>query len=447
MRRTADRLIVHAAARAATRPSSSAGARASSRPAPSATRSGATSSASCDRSIPARLPSASPLRRPAARANATCSARSSTRLGDERPVAARGILLARRASCATPASPLYSERGRASASRPRCGASSGRSSRDARSSPRRDASGGSSSAARCRRASSRRRCSRRRSRSRSSRPTRSRPSPTRPSRRSSCCSPSRRPPAISSFRSRSRSRLLLAIVVVSYMQTVRAYETSGGAYIVARENLGTLPSLVGGAALLTDYVLTVAVSISAGDLRDHVVRPVARRPQGRALARLPAPDRARQPARRARVGARASRCRRISSSPRSACSSSPGSSSSRRVTRTARSCRNALPGRHRRDHALRAAARVLVRLDGADRRRGDRKRRQRIPPAARQERGEDARRSLGVDRDLALPRRLVPRGAPARASERDRLRRLADRAAPCFPRDRRRASCTTPSRA
>jgi amino acid transporter len=58
--------------------------------------------------------------------------------------------------------------------------------------------------------------------------------------------------------------ILLAIVVISYMQTVRVYETSGGAYIVARENLGTMPSLVGAAALLTDYVLTVAVSISAG---------------------------------------------------------------------------------------------------------------------------------------------------------------------------------------
>jgi amino acid transporter len=58
--------------------------------------------------------------------------------------------------------------------------------------------------------------------------------------------------------------LLLAVVVVSSMPTVHAYETSGGAYIVARENLGTLPSLVGAAALLTDYVLTVAVSISAG---------------------------------------------------------------------------------------------------------------------------------------------------------------------------------------
>jgi len=57
---------------------------------------------------------------------------------------------------------------------------------------------------------------------------------------------------------------LLAIVILSYRQTVRAYETSGGAYIVARENLGTLPSLVAAAALLTDYVLTVAVSISAG---------------------------------------------------------------------------------------------------------------------------------------------------------------------------------------
>jgi amino acid transporter len=57
---------------------------------------------------------------------------------------------------------------------------------------------------------------------------------------------------------------LLAIVVLSYRQTVRVYETSGGAYVVARENLGTAPSLVAGAALLTDYVLTVAVSISAG---------------------------------------------------------------------------------------------------------------------------------------------------------------------------------------
>jgi amino acid transporter len=58
--------------------------------------------------------------------------------------------------------------------------------------------------------------------------------------------------------------MLLAIVVISYTQTVRAYETSGGAYVVAKDNLGTLPSLVAAAALLTDYILTVAVSVAAG---------------------------------------------------------------------------------------------------------------------------------------------------------------------------------------
>lgn len=59
---------------------------------------------------------------------------------------------------------------------------------------------------------------------------------------------------------------LLAIVVLSYRQTVRAYESSGGAYVVAKDNLGTMPSLVAAAALLTDYVLTVAVSVAAGVL-------------------------------------------------------------------------------------------------------------------------------------------------------------------------------------
>jgi len=59
---------------------------------------------------------------------------------------------------------------------------------------------------------------------------------------------------------------LMAIVITSYRQTVRAYQVSGGAYVVARENLGTLPSLVAAAALLVDYVLTVAVSVSSGVL-------------------------------------------------------------------------------------------------------------------------------------------------------------------------------------
>jgi amino acid transporter len=57
---------------------------------------------------------------------------------------------------------------------------------------------------------------------------------------------------------------VLAIVVLSYVQTVQAYETSGGAYVVAKDNLGTLPSLVAAAALLVDYILTVAVSVTAG---------------------------------------------------------------------------------------------------------------------------------------------------------------------------------------
>lgn len=57
---------------------------------------------------------------------------------------------------------------------------------------------------------------------------------------------------------------LLAIVTLSYEQIIRAYENGGGAYIVARDNLGELPAQVAGASLLTDYILTVAVSISSG---------------------------------------------------------------------------------------------------------------------------------------------------------------------------------------
>lgn len=58
--------------------------------------------------------------------------------------------------------------------------------------------------------------------------------------------------------------VLLAIVSVSYRQTVYAYPTGGGAYLVAKENLGQTTGLVAAAALLIDYVLTVAVSIAAG---------------------------------------------------------------------------------------------------------------------------------------------------------------------------------------
>ena len=57
---------------------------------------------------------------------------------------------------------------------------------------------------------------------------------------------------------------LIILVVVSYRKTIKAYPQGGGAYIVTKDNLGTLPSLTAAAALLTDYTLTVAVSVAAG---------------------------------------------------------------------------------------------------------------------------------------------------------------------------------------
>ena len=58
--------------------------------------------------------------------------------------------------------------------------------------------------------------------------------------------------------------LLLAVLTISYQQTIHAYPGGGGAYIVARDNLGETAAQVAGAALLTDYILTVAVSIASG---------------------------------------------------------------------------------------------------------------------------------------------------------------------------------------
>jgi amino acid transporter len=58
--------------------------------------------------------------------------------------------------------------------------------------------------------------------------------------------------------------VLLAIVVASYRQTIYAYPSGGGSYIVSRENLGVTPALVAGSSLLVDYILTVAVSVASG---------------------------------------------------------------------------------------------------------------------------------------------------------------------------------------
>jgi amino acid transporter len=58
--------------------------------------------------------------------------------------------------------------------------------------------------------------------------------------------------------------LLILLVIFSYVQTILHYPQGGGAYTVAKDNLGKIPSLFAAAALLTDYILTVSVSVSAG---------------------------------------------------------------------------------------------------------------------------------------------------------------------------------------
>src|SRR5262245_57129449 len=58
--------------------------------------------------------------------------------------------------------------------------------------------------------------------------------------------------------------VVLAFLILSYLQTIKAYPSAGGAYIVTRDNFGLLPAQIAGVALLTDYILTVAVSVAAG---------------------------------------------------------------------------------------------------------------------------------------------------------------------------------------
>jgi amino acid transporter len=58
--------------------------------------------------------------------------------------------------------------------------------------------------------------------------------------------------------------IVLAFLILSYRETIKAYPTAGGAYMVTRDNFGLLPAQVAGVALLTDYVLTVSVSVAAG---------------------------------------------------------------------------------------------------------------------------------------------------------------------------------------
>ena len=96
---------------------------------------------------------------------------------------------------------------------------------------------------------------------------------------------------------------LLVILVFSYRQTIKAYPSAGGAYIVTRDNFGLLPAQVAGVALLTDYILTVAVSVSAG-----VAAMFSACPGGVSVPRdhcggADLGDRVHEPARGSRVGA------------------------------------------------------------------------------------------------------------------------------------------------
>src|SRR2546423_14684002 len=70
--------------------------------------------------------------------------------------------------------------------------------------------------------------------------------------------------------------VVLGFLILSYRQTIKAYPTAGGAYMVTRDNFGLLPAQVAGVALLTDYVLTVSVSVAAGtDALTSAISPLA----------------------------------------------------------------------------------------------------------------------------------------------------------------------------
>src|SRR5205809_3122504 len=57
---------------------------------------------------------------------------------------------------------------------------------------------------------------------------------------------------------------VLGVLLFAYRQTIKAYPQAGGAYLVTRDNFGLLPAQVAGVALITDYILTVSVSVAAG---------------------------------------------------------------------------------------------------------------------------------------------------------------------------------------
>ena len=116
--------------------------------------------------------------------------------------------------------------------------------------------------------------------------------------------PRRRARRVRARRRRSPIAMLvvLGFLILSYRQTIKAYPTAGGAYMVTRDNFGLLPAQVAGVALLTDYVLTVSVSVAAGTAALASAFSVFDPVDPCDLGRLRAHHRVRQPARRQGVG-------------------------------------------------------------------------------------------------------------------------------------------------
>ena len=225
--------------------------------------------------------------------------------------------------------------------------------------------------------------------------------------------------------------LLLAIVVLSYRQTVRAYSTSGGSYIVSRENLGTIPSLIAGAALLTDYVLTVAVSVAAGVLAIVSAVPSLQHLTLELAIGSRRPDHRREPARRAGV-----RC----------CVRDPDLRLRPRPPRPDPHRHHALHARHlsdrRRpravacgsgcDHAVRPAPRICLRVERPNGCGSDLERGRRLPAPPGEERGPDTRHSRRR-RDHILHGRLLAGVPDARAPLGQRSRSSLRSHAATFP--------------
>ena len=178
---------------------------------------------------------------------------------------------------------------------------------------------------------------------------------------------------------------LVLMVIFSYIQTILHYPDGGGAYTVAKDNLGKYPSLLAGGALLTDYILTVSVSVAAGVRAVTSALPAAY--EYRVLIALAGhcPDHLGQPARRAR------KRDHLRGADLCLCGRGPGD----RLSRPGALCglfglaplptfAESVPATDLHDRLclrLAAAARLCRRLYGPDRHRGDQQRRQGVQTA------------------------------------------------------------------